>query len=185
MRRLLAPATDGRDGPGDARAPRLARRSARPRPFARPIRTPEPPRLVKPDSPRLIDGVIDYFGGAGGTGGRQAVDEPVRLAAIEGTRGRAHGGRLPRREPASRLDVRLPDGPGAIAGLARAVEEGGAAIAGLVVGRAGVGRRRAVVRLASIDPRPVVAALRAAGYEVLGPWADAGRSRALPVPAPT
>jgi acetoin utilization protein AcuB len=83
--------------------------------------------------------------------------------------------------PSSRLEVALGDQPGALGHVVATVEEAGAPITNLVTFRPPHERRRAMVSVATIDPRPAVAALSGAGYDVGEPWPVArGRS---PIPA--
>lgn len=84
-------------------------------------------------------------------------------------------------EPSSRLDVALDDQPGALPDLVRVIEEARTRITNLVTLTTREGRRRAIVHVAAIDPRPAVASLRAAGYDVAEPWG--GRNAARPVRA--
>jgi acetoin utilization protein AcuB len=69
-------------------------------------------------------------------------------------------------EPSSRLDVPLDDAPGALAEVTRALADAGLTVASIVTLRAPDGRRQAIVRVRTIDPRPAVRALAAAGYPV-------------------
>jgi acetoin utilization protein AcuB len=69
-------------------------------------------------------------------------------------------------EPSSRLDVTLEDSRGAIAGAIRALEAAGTAVASVVTLPSPRGWREVVIRIPTIDPRPAVRALRAAGYRV-------------------
>jgi acetoin utilization protein AcuB len=136
-----------------------------------------------------------------------ALDEAVRLMLVEGIRALpvTEAGRLVgvltdadvldlfltstrAAEPSSRLDVALGDQPGALADLVRAIAAAGARITNLVTLRTRDGRRCAIARIAAIDPRPAIASLRAAGYDLGEPWgaghaeppvgSDAGRPAA-------
>ncbi|HEV8640199.1 MAG TPA: CBS and ACT domain-containing protein [Methylomirabilota bacterium] len=69
-------------------------------------------------------------------------------------------------EPSSRIDVTVPDYPGGLADVIGVVEEAGVPIAQLTTVTPPDGRRRAIVQLATIDPRRAVAALETGGYAV-------------------
>jgi acetoin utilization protein AcuB len=70
-------------------------------------------------------------------------------------------------EPSSRLDVVVREGADeGLGGVVRAVEGAGARISSLMTFGADAGARELVLRLATIDPRPAVKALTAAGYQV-------------------
>jgi acetoin utilization protein AcuB len=69
-------------------------------------------------------------------------------------------------EPSSRLDVPLGDAPGALAEVARLLADAGVAISSIVTLRGADGRREAVVRVPTIDPRPAIRALASGGYHV-------------------
>lgn len=68
--------------------------------------------------------------------------------------------------PSTRLDVVLGDRPGALGEVIGAVEGAGATVSSVMTLRAPGGVREAVVRIATIDPRPAVAAVEARGYAV-------------------
>ena len=72
-------------------------------------------------------------------------------------------------EPSSRLDVALGDRPHALAEMVQTVETAGAEISSLVT-LAGGGLKEAVVRLRTINPRPVVWALQARGFTAREVW---------------
>lgn len=69
-------------------------------------------------------------------------------------------------EPSSRLDVVLDGAPGALAEVVGLIAGTGASISSVVTLRNAQGLREAVVRIASIDARASVAALRGRGYAV-------------------
>ena len=71
-------------------------------------------------------------------------------------------------EPSSRLDVVLGSAPGALADVVGLIAATGASISSIVTLRNAEGLREAIVRIASIDPRAAVAALRDRGYAVRG-----------------
>jgi acetoin utilization protein AcuB len=73
-------------------------------------------------------------------------------------------------EPSSRLDVSLGARPHAVAEVVQTVEAAGAEISSLVTLTGGAGRREAVLRVRSIDPRPVVWALEARGFTAREAW---------------
>ncbi len=79
-------------------------------------------------------------------------------------------------EPSSRLDVTLPGPEVELGEVVRAVEGAGARIASLMTLRGPGGQREVVLRVATINPGPAVAALRARGYRVR----DADRAAASP-----
>jgi acetoin utilization protein AcuB len=72
-------------------------------------------------------------------------------------------------EPSSRLEVPFKRGGSALAGIVRAVEDTGVSIASLMTLATGDGYHEAILRVGTIDPRRVVAALERAGYAVRGP----------------
>jgi acetoin utilization protein AcuB len=76
-------------------------------------------------------------------------------------------------EPSSRLDVLLGARPNAMAEVARTLEQAGVTISSIMTLRRPDGVRQAVVRIATINPGPALAALRASGYAVR----DADRHR--------
>jgi acetoin utilization protein AcuB len=69
-------------------------------------------------------------------------------------------------EPSSRLDVTLGAGRSALAEVVRTVESAGAAVSSIVTLKSREGVKEAVVRIATIDPRPVITALESKGYVV-------------------
>jgi acetoin utilization protein AcuB len=69
-------------------------------------------------------------------------------------------------EPSSRLEVVLGDRPRALGEVIEAVEGTGATVSGVMTLRTPGGVREAVVRIATIDPRPALAAVEARGYAV-------------------
>jgi acetoin utilization protein AcuB len=69
-------------------------------------------------------------------------------------------------EPSSRLDVVLDDRRSALTDLLRALEEAGATVSSVMTLVNAAGLREAVVRIATINPGPVVQALRARGFTV-------------------
>jgi acetoin utilization protein AcuB len=69
-------------------------------------------------------------------------------------------------EPSSRLDVLLGARPNAMAEVARTLEQAGVTISSIMTLRRPDGVRQAVVRIATINPGPALAALRASGYAV-------------------
>ena len=81
--------------------------------------------------------------------------------------------------PASRLEVALDDRPGELARAVRVIgEECRLNIASIMVGRASPGARRtAVVHVATIDPREVIATLERNGIEVGWPSLEADLRR--------
>lgn len=76
-------------------------------------------------------------------------------------------------EPGSRLEVTLPDRPGSLAEVAAIVRDEGVNIVSILASSVseeeGLAERVAVLRLATINPKRVVEALREAGYSVLWP----------------
>jgi|SRR5215210_3503663 len=82
--------------------------------------------------------------------------------------------------PSSRLELLLPDRPGALAGALAVIAARQVNVASVTTAptreQRDARRRRVVVRCATINPGPLVAALRAEGYEVVPPLdlADAG-----------
>lgn len=88
-------------------------------------------------------------------------------------------------EPGSRVEVSLPDRPGALAGVADVLREEGVNLVSVLAspeperGRDGATRRVVVLRIGTMNTRGVVESLRGAGYEVLWPPApDGGSGRA-------
>lgn len=78
-------------------------------------------------------------------------------------------------EPSSRIDVLLPAGGAALAGVVRAVEETGVPVASIVTLPGPGGGREVVVRVPTIDPGPVIDRLEAQGYTVRMPYRGTGR----------
>jgi acetoin utilization protein AcuB len=76
-------------------------------------------------------------------------------------------------EPGSRLEVAIPSGPGSLAEIAGIVRDEGvnivSVLASSVSEEEGPTERVAVLRLATINPKGVVEALKEAGYSVLWP----------------
>jgi acetoin utilization protein AcuB len=72
-------------------------------------------------------------------------------------------------EPSSRIDVQLPDGHRTLADLVHAVEEAPAEISSIMTLADRSGRKDVIIRVRSIDPRPVVTRLVARGYSVRDP----------------
>ena len=79
-------------------------------------------------------------------------------------------------EPSSRLDVILRDQSAGLGEVVRAVEEAGSRISSVMTLAMPSGEREVVLRLATINPGPAVAALGARGYVVR----DAGRGAPAP-----
>jgi acetoin utilization protein AcuB len=77
-------------------------------------------------------------------------------------------------EPSSRLDVLLDARPNAIAEVTQALERAGATISSIMTLRSPDGVREAVIRVATINPGPALAALRAAGHVVRDADQDRG-----------
>ncbi len=72
-------------------------------------------------------------------------------------------------EPSSRLEVRLGTRPRALGEVIAAIEATGTAVSSVMTLRAPDGGLEAVLRVASIDPRPAIAAVEARGYRVAAP----------------
>jgi acetoin utilization protein AcuB len=81
-------------------------------------------------------------------------------------------------EPSSRLEVLLDASPHAMAGITGALEQTGVAISSIMTLHRPGGVREAVIRIATINPGPAVAALRAKGYAVRDGYRDQGGIRA-------
>jgi acetoin utilization protein AcuB len=73
-------------------------------------------------------------------------------------------------EPSSRLDVVLGDRPHALAEVVQTVEGTGAEISSLVTLTSTGGLKEAVIRIRTINPRPVVWALEARGFTAREAW---------------
>ncbi len=73
------------------------------------------------------------------------------------------------RLPSGRIEVRLPDRPGKLAGLAQFFAERGANIRSLLTYPDEAGWVRNVLRIDSLETRKLADELRAAGFEVLWP----------------
>ena len=73
-------------------------------------------------------------------------------------------------EPSSRLDVVLGDGPHALAEVVQAVDTAGAEISSLVTLASTGGLKEAVIRVQTINPRPVVWALERRGFTAREAW---------------
>ena len=69
-------------------------------------------------------------------------------------------------EPSSRVEVAMEPGDQTLGGVVHAVEGAGARIASVVTLEDPAGGREVVLRLATIDPRPALSALRSGGYRV-------------------
>ncbi len=69
-------------------------------------------------------------------------------------------------EPSSRLDVTLPDTEAELGDVAHAGESAGARIVSVMTMRGPGGEREVVLRVATINQGPAVAALQARGYRV-------------------
>jgi acetoin utilization protein AcuB len=69
-------------------------------------------------------------------------------------------------EPSSRVDVILRDETAGLLEVVRAVEEAGCRIASVITLAMPTGEREVMLRLATINPGPAVAALEAKGYVV-------------------
>jgi len=73
-------------------------------------------------------------------------------------------------EPSSRLDVLLPDAPANIGRMVHTIESAGGAISSIVtLASPSLRLREAVVRVATINPAPVIKALEINGYAVRNP----------------
>jgi acetoin utilization protein AcuB len=72
--------------------------------------------------------------------------------------------------PSTRLDVLLEARPAGLAEIVNAIEVTGAAISSIVTLTGRTGLREAVVRVATINPAPAVAALEARGFAVREAW---------------
>ena len=88
-------------------------------------------------------------------------------------------------EPGSRVEVALPDRPGALAGVVDVLREAGVNLVSVLAspeavrGSDGAARRVVVLRLGTMNTLGAVERLRGAGYEVLWPPApDEGTGRA-------
>jgi acetoin utilization protein AcuB len=69
-------------------------------------------------------------------------------------------------EPSSRLDLFLGARPDALTEVTRTIEEAGATLASIMTLRGPDGAREAIVRIATINPGPAIAALQAKGYAI-------------------
>jgi acetoin utilization protein AcuB len=78
----------------------------------------------------------------------------------------------------TRLEVELPNRPGALAGLLTHVASRGANVASVLTTRSDPEAVVFVLRVGTIDGRSLAHALREAGYEVAWPPADAARETA-------
>jgi acetoin utilization protein AcuB len=73
-------------------------------------------------------------------------------------------------EPSSRIDVVVGRSASALADLVTVVQSAGAAICSIVTLPGADGVKEAVLRVATIDPRPAIAALIENGYTVKTAW---------------
>ena len=70
------------------------------------------------------------------------------------------------REPSSRIELTLPDRPGALAEVTQIINRHGITVSSIVTLPHGEGERRlAVIRLKTMNPQPIVKELAAAGFE--------------------
>jgi len=74
--------------------------------------------------------------------------------------------------PSSRLDVVLGEDPSALAKVVEAIEGAGATVSSIVTlpGRAPGRAKEAVIRVATINPRPAITGLEARGFTVREAW---------------
>jgi acetoin utilization protein AcuB len=72
-------------------------------------------------------------------------------------------------EPSSRLEVLFSPAGSALADIVRTVQDVGVSMSSLVTVATPDGAREAVLRVATINPRPVIDALEGKGYAVRGP----------------
>ena len=72
-------------------------------------------------------------------------------------------------KPSGRLEVRMPDSPGALARLTAFMSDRNLNVHSILTYPDGSDRVRAVLRIGSIEVRPVAAELRLTGFEVLWP----------------
>ncbi len=72
-------------------------------------------------------------------------------------------------KPSGRLEIRLPDRPGELARLTAFMSERGLNIHSILTSPEGPERIRAVLRVGSIETRPLARELREAGFEVVWP----------------
>lgn len=83
--------------------------------------------------------------------------------------------------PSSRIEVRIPNRPGELARVVRLIGvEHKINIAGMVVPAITTRESLAVIRIQTLDPRPVVEGLRGLGYEVGWPSLEASESPLRP-----
>lgn len=75
-------------------------------------------------------------------------------------------------EPSSRLDVRIDGDHSAMAAIVGALESAGAPISSVMTLRNRDGGSEAIVRIATINPRPAIEALERAGYRLRDAAAD-------------
>ncbi len=86
--------------------------------------------------------------------------------------------------PSSRIEVRIPNRPGELARVVRLIGvEHKINIAGMVVPAVSPRESVAVIRIQTLDPRPVVEGLRGLGYDVGWPALDLPEAPARSAPA--
>jgi acetoin utilization protein AcuB len=86
--------------------------------------------------------------------------------------------------PSSRIEVRIPNRPGELARVVRLIGvEHKINIAGMVVPAVSPGVSVAVIRIQTLDPRPVVEGLRGLGYDVGWPALDLPDGGEVPEPS--
>lgn len=73
-------------------------------------------------------------------------------------------------EPSSRLDVVLGERPSALAEVVRAVDSAGVPISSILTLTSRAGLKKAVIRVATINPEPAIKAVEARGYQVRDSW---------------
>jgi acetoin utilization protein AcuB len=73
-------------------------------------------------------------------------------------------------EPGSPVEIEMPRSPGALVKVADVIKDSGATVVSVLTPPGHGDRKMSMIfRLATIDPRPVITRLKAAGYKVLWP----------------
>jgi acetoin utilization protein AcuB len=76
--------------------------------------------------------------------------------------------------PSTRLDVFLGESPSALSDIVRIIEQSGTSMSSIITLTGPDGRREAVIRIPTMNPKAAVFALQARGYRVRETWRGCG-----------